>query len=502
MSTNPQKAVRRYVLSISPDALQEDPGLLSLVKSAGVDEVAITGFLYGYWYYPPELTQRWCREAQGVGLKTSIINVPLGHPGDSLGAKSGAVPLGPPSHWSMCTLVDGTKCSGTSLHAPATAENVAAVKKLIPLKPEVLWVDDDFRLARSPGMIGGCFCPEHKTMFLRKHGYGETQWSELLDAIRSRRLCPLVTQWVDMHCDLLTGCFRAQQKAAGRIPMGNMIMFLGCEKAGLRLKDYANSPFRVGEMQFSDGPMSTVKGKMDELFSVLFHRRYAKPHLAYSESTAYPANQLSAANLAAKLCISTIADVRNTMFMSGIQPFPRTHWQTLAPAMKKQAETHAKVAGAKAQGPLKHYFGAGSRYVGDDNPYSMFLAMGIPFEVCDKPPVGGYCFLGNYDTPQAKEIGSKGATLLCRPEAATPGCRAVPESLPELWELKHEIRTKLDAVPYVLQDIPVVCTWYKEIHKVLLWNLTEERQYLTLVYGSTRQNATVEALSTALLEYV
>jgi len=41
--------------------------------------------------------------------------------------------------------------------------------------------------------------------------------------------------------------------------------------------------------------------------------------------------------------VSTIADVRNTMFMSGIRPFPRTHWETLAPAMREQALIHRKV---------------------------------------------------------------------------------------------------------------------------------------------------------------
>jgi hypothetical protein len=60
----------------------------------------------------------------------------------------------------------------------------------------------------------------------------------------------------------------------------------------------------------------------DELFSVLFHRRFADPQRCYSETTAFPADRLSAANMAAKLVISTLADVRHTMFMSGLTPFP------------------------------------------------------------------------------------------------------------------------------------------------------------------------------------
>jgi hypothetical protein len=33
-----------------------------------------------------------------------------------------------------------------------------------------------------------------------------------------------------------------------------------------------------------------VKGKTDELFSALMHRRFARPELAYSEKTAFPSD--------------------------------------------------------------------------------------------------------------------------------------------------------------------------------------------------------------------
>jgi hypothetical protein len=74
---------------------------------------------------------------------------------------------------------------------------------------------------------------------------------------------------------------------------------------------------------FSDKNFSPVKGKTDELFSSLFHRRFVKPTLAFSETTAYPANQLSAKNMAAKLHISTISDVRNTMMTGYCNPICR-----------------------------------------------------------------------------------------------------------------------------------------------------------------------------------
>ena len=82
--------------------------------------------------------------------------------------------------------------------------------------------------------------------------------------------------------------------------------------------------------------------------------------------------------MAAKLAVSTIADVRNTMFMSGVTAFPREHWETLGPAMKRQAELHRRVAGHDLAGRSKHFWGEASRYVGDDNPFSLFLARAYP----------------------------------------------------------------------------------------------------------------------------
>ena len=63
----------------------------------------------------------------------------------------------------------------------------------------------------SPGGIGGCFCPEHKQAFLRRTGYGEPQWRELLDAVAHRKPTPVLRAWVDFNCDELTKCFRDQQ---------------------------------------------------------------------------------------------------------------------------------------------------------------------------------------------------------------------------------------------------------------------------------------------------
>jgi hypothetical protein len=496
---SPMANCRKFHLSISPDALEADPQVLELAQHAGVSDVWVTGYLYGYWYYPLAKSRQWRERIERMGMGAHLVNVPLGHPGDSLGAMSGSVPLTPPKHWRPGTRPDGTTYAGTSLHAPATEENCAAMRAISSDGVKRVFVDDDFRLARGPGVIGGCFCSEHKSEFLRHTGYGESQWQELLGAVAHREFSAVLRSWVDFTCDQLTACFRAQQKAAPNVQLGNMIMYLGAEKAGIRLSDYRDVPFRVGELMFDDKSFGEVKGKTNELFSSLFHRRYARPELAYSETTAFPANRLSAQNMAAKLAVSTISDVRNTMFMSGVTAFPRTHWEVLGPAMKRQAEIHRRVTGHKMKGPLKHFWGEPSRYVGDDNPYSLFLATGIPFEVTSEPAAEGWTFLADSD---AQYVGkSPGTRFVARPNAGLPsGIRAVKESLPELFALKREIVPALAGVPYIEGENPAILAWYPTARAALVWNLAEKPVNLTLRIGETRRGVSVGALDLTLVE--
>ncbi len=79
-----------------------------MVLHAGVTDVWLTGFLYGHWVYPLEEFPQWRRQIESRAMSAHLINVPLGHPGDSLGARSGNVPLTPPTHWKLATRTDGS----------------------------------------------------------------------------------------------------------------------------------------------------------------------------------------------------------------------------------------------------------------------------------------------------------------------------------------------------------------------------------------------------------
>jgi hypothetical protein len=493
---------REYHVCLNPAAILQDPDFPALLAHAGVSCVWLAGFFYGHWPWPVETLTRARDRLRRAGLEARVVNVPLGHPGDSLGSRDGNFPLTPPAHWRLGSTRDGKTHAGTSLHAPATEENAGALRELRRAGFSHFFLDDDFRLARGPGEIGGCFCEEHRLRFLRRAGLPSRRWPELLDDVRSRRFTALLRQWVEFTGDDLTGSFRAQQKAAGG-ELGIMVMYLGAEKAGLRLADYRRVPLRVGELMFDDRAFSPVKGKTDELFSVLFHRRFAAPESAWSETTAYPADQLSAGHLAAKLVISTVADVRHTMFMSGITPFPKTHWATLAPAMRRQAGFHAALAGHRLRGPFKHYWGEASRYTGDDRPFSLFLAAGVPFEVTDRPARDGWTFLSDADAAAATEgkLVSSGTRFLRRSSARTATGELEPceETLEALFALKHRLRPALRQVPFVENDAAAVLAWYPSARTALLWNVgAEQTTFLVRCRTQTREVA-LGALESALL---
>ena len=196
-----------------------------------------------------------------AGLEAQVINVPLGHPAGLLALQPEGLASGQSLPRQVAQRPDGMLFTGTSLHPPATIENAEALRVERQLGFEQCFLDDDFRLARSPGEIGGCFCGDHRDRFLHAGGYPPQRWAELLEDVRLRRLSPLLRSWVSFNCDELAASFRAQQRAF-RSRLGIMVMYLGAEKAGIRLRDYRNVPFRVGELMFGDPSLCWLKARL------------------------------------------------------------------------------------------------------------------------------------------------------------------------------------------------------------------------------------------------
>jgi hypothetical protein len=151
--------------------------------------------------------------------------------------------------------------------------------------------------------------------------------------------------------------------------------------------------------------------------------------------------------------------------------------------MKKHATLHRELAGHKPYGPFKHFWGEHSRYVGDDRPYSLFLATGVPFEVTGEPSSEGWTFLSDADSAalHGAQIPSPGTVFLSRLKSA--GARQLDELMANLFRLKAELMPKLGQFPVVLGEKPVICAWYPTARSALLWNLSERREAFTLQYA-------------------
>lgn len=496
---------RTYHISCSIDMFEQYGNLPEIWKESGVTDAWLCTWFYGYFPYSWDKIDFWFGRLKQVGIRPHIISVPFCHGGGALDPRDTAFPNLPPEHWKIAKRWDGSTNWGFSWHYPTNTEGAEAIKTLYERYGAFdYFLDDDFRFSSSPARIGGCVCDECKADFLVKSGMDGSRWNELIDDLYNNSDTPLLRAWVDYFCDRLTECYNAYASAVPQVDVGIMVMYMGCERAGIRLDDYRNALFRVGEGGFSDAWFDSIKFKTIELYSVLLHRRYCKPGRAFSETTVYPEKTLSPENMATKLSISTIADVRNTCFMSGLRAIPPEYWPTLTKRMKIEKEFHQKLLGQKACGPFKHYYGTASRYLGGEDAYSLFLALGVPFEVCDHIPEDGWTFLTDPDAQAMErgELSSKGSKVVARIDSASDRFVKVQENLDELFKFRKTVLPELQksVIPYVEEETPVVLTWYPDMKCVYLWNLEKNAKTLHIRVGERVIAVELEERGSALIE--
>lgn len=500
---------RRFHLSASVDVLDIDPDLPPLWKESGVTDVWVDTWFYGHFPHPWEKTDRYIDRLRSLGLTPHFIAFPFCHGGGALSPSDpDAFPNLPPPHWKRAKRFDGSEIWGFSWHEPADQELLDASRFLLDrYGPYNLFLDDDFRFANSPSDIGGCVCDECRREFLQKTAQPACRWDELLDDRRENRDTPLLRSWVDFVCDKLTYCFNKTADALPDVDLGIMVMFMGSEHSGIRLDDYHGHLFRVGEMMFNDFWFNDLRNKARELFSSLFHRRFCSPGRAFSETTGYRIANLSPQNMAAKLTVSTLSDVRNTMFMSGLEMIPASYWSVLAPRIRKEAKLHHQIRGRKATGPFKHFWGTADRYMQGDDAFCLFLLTGVPFEVCDTLPTDGWTFLGNASADEMERglLLSPGTVCLARKDSVSGRYRKLAESFESLFEFRRSLLVTFreKRIPYIEEEIPLVLGQYTlgdgSPDLLLLWNVNDEEKTVHLKIGEETKVVTVAALDSALV---
>ncbi len=490
-------AQRTYHLSVGCETVNQSEALPTLWKEAGVTDLWLTTWYSGRYAVTWDAFDAAIAKTRELGMTPHWLSVPFGHPTPYDSGK-GAFP----EVWKPVERFTGRKGWGISCHTPMD-DVCAELNRSLATRfgPCDHFLDDDFRFADSPDEVGGCVCPECRTTFLQTTGIAESRWEELLESLRQNEDTPLVRLWVDYQCDQLSTIFRKIRDVAPQIDLGIMVMGMGSERAGIRLDDYRECLFRVGEWMFDDQQYGSVKNKTIELFSVLLHRRFASPGRTFSETTICPDNALSKENMASKLAFSTLADVRNTMFMCNI---PAHYWSFFAPRMKKEAQYHEILAGKQPVGPFKHYWGKAGRYLAGYNAYSLFLALGVPFEVTDTLSENGWTFLGDHDANSVErgEITSPGTRCVARGRSASDRFTQVDETFESLFAFRKTVLPTLqkERIPYVEEETPVICGWYPDANAMLLWNVENTPKTIHVRYGETSTPVELPALETVLLQ--
>ena len=467
--------------------------LPELWRAAGITDVWLFAWHRGDWQYPWSVLDESARTVQKHGMTPHLLTVPFGHPSgtpDAHQEKNG---------WKPATRPAGNHRWGVCCHVPADQACVNSVREIANhYGPCSLFLDDDFRMADTPADIGGCICPECRADFQKKTGYTDAQWDEMLRLVLENQDTPQVRTWVDYWCDRLTKVFRDTETASPEVDLGIMVMGMGSERAGIRLDDYRGKLFRVGEWMFTDYEYNPTKNKTIELFSVLMHRRFADPGRAFSETTII--KQLSAENYASKLVMSTFSDTRNTMFMC---PIPTEYWAMLTPRVQQERRFHQRLVGQKAKGPFKHFWGLADRYMAGYDAYSLFLALGVPFEVCDQLPADGWTFLGNASAAEMDRgvLQSPGTRCVARSESKSGRFQKVDETFPSLFEFRCSLLPQFreQGIPYIEEETPVVLGWYPDARAMLVWNAEPVTKILHLRKGSAQHVLALNPLDSALV---
>ena len=476
----------------NPDAItMRAEAMADLWKEAGVTDVWLNPYSYGL-FPEPERFEAAVRRALEYGYRVHFITVPVGHPGANFAPEIA-------KRWKPYEHFHGSTGWGVSVHEGCAEDCVKSVRTIADTYgPCNVFLDDDFRFAVQPPDVGGCICAECRADFMQKSGFSVSRWDALLADLRAGRDTKDIRLWLDYFCDRMTKVFRDSQAIAPEVDLGIMIMGMGSEKAGLRLDDYRDALVRVGEWMFTNQQYDSTKNKTIELFSSLLHRRFVPGGRAFSETTII--QELSAENYVSKLSVSTLSDVCNTMYMC---PIPASYWGLIAPRMNRERDYHNRIVGLKAKGPFKHFWGLADRYCPGYNAYSLFLALGVPFEVCDEIPADGWAFLGDYSAFEMErgELASKGAQCVARVNSDTGRFIRVPETFEELFKFRKTLLPAFQeqGVPYIEEETPAALSWYPEANAMYIWNVEKVDKVVTLRVGSKTFSTTIKALDSAMV---
>ncbi|MEG2720801.1 MAG: hypothetical protein RR914_05690, partial [Oscillospiraceae bacterium] len=246
----------KFSYSVSADTVlyhKDSEKRLELLKKANVSVIWLFGYFFGKFDASFSDMKLAKAKLEKLGFEVNVINLPFGHPGNSLDPTDGNVELCLPKDWTYRVNEDNEKvyycgCANETL----VKANKLAVKQLKENGFTKIFWDDDLRQGECSEKVQGCFCDDCIEKFNKQYKYNFTrlQLKEEIKNINSE----ITQNWIEFNCEKVTN-FMREMNIEG-VQNGIMVMFEGDERQGISIKnikkELPNCLVRVGESHFSD----------------------------------------------------------------------------------------------------------------------------------------------------------------------------------------------------------------------------------------------------------
>ncbi len=309
------------------------PAVFDMLQGAGVGKIWLQGYFFGHLDAPIAKMVEARAVLERCGFQVGIISMPVGHPGNSLDPEDPTLDLRVPPHWRYRIDRHGrTVYHCADIEERMVQDNVDAMVQFKDAGFTDVFLDDDFRMGNHGPEVTGCFCDACIAAFNTRYHRAETRES-LGMAIDRRSRDKIIDEWIEYICEKVTRLAKAL--ALPGINLGIMVMHRGDDRHGIRVADWkpAIRYLRVGEAHFGDRDFEPPRGKASEIAGMQLHIAGMLPTELYSETTAFPARALSAANWVCKAKLAVSLGIPNIFLMGGTWLIMQDYWQVLAKAL-------------------------------------------------------------------------------------------------------------------------------------------------------------------------
>lgn len=314
------------------------PNRLKWMKRAGVEHLWLYGYFFGHHESDPEMIHRARLRLEEEGLRTGVLSLPVGHPGNSLNPNDPSLDLAIPPKWHYRINRHGQKEYFIScIDEVMIRHNRSAAQEYAQMGFTRHFFDDDLRLGNWGEQVQGCFCEKCMDEFNLHTGlrFSRAQLAAAIDHDSAVR-----EAWIGYNCDKLTGFMR--DTVVPGMTSGIMVMHNGGRIHGISIPDIkAAVPdclFRVGELHFDDAGFTAPGGRESLANSVFNHLSLIGDNPAYSESTVFPEAAMSPENWINKIRFEIRLGLRNIFLMSGTWFFTEPYWKALERALPELNE--------------------------------------------------------------------------------------------------------------------------------------------------------------------